>query len=538
MHTIKKLKRTIVFILKLALFASLFGIFFGIFGINNPWLFNLSRTTGVTMVTFVVLGVALMQVYGGYAIGTQKSRPIVHSMALATIITDLVTHLQLSIMNTSEKNNAHFVYETPERLLLVILLQLVVIVFFAYFGNYIYFSLEPPEKCCVISSSRQSLGNIIPKVDRFRKQYEVDEIIRYDDPKVLDVIARNDTVFLYDVPIKERIHLIEYCYQKQKNIYYNFEMIDVVSQGAKYVTLDDKSMVMYTAKDLTMEQRIAKRVMDLALSLVGLIVASPIMLVCAIAIKAEDGGHVFYKQKRLTKYGRVFEVYKFRTMKEENSIHKSVTENDDRITKVGKYLRKFRVDELPQLLNILKGDMTIVGPRPEMLENVEKYTEELPEFSYRLRMKAGLTGLAQISGKYNTSPKDKLVMDLMYIENYSIWMDIKLIFQTITVFLKASESTEAFGSQELYDFDEDRERKRKAAQEGKDAPKEGEKGRKGEPHGHQGIFAPGVPRHGGGVLPKSGGRHGFGEAAVRHHRQPGNPHARRGRPGHPGNAAG
>ena len=113
MHTIKKLKRTIVFILKLALFASLFGIFFGIFGINNPWLFNLSRTTGVTMVTFVVLGIALMQVYGGYAIGTQKSRPIVHSMALATIITDLVTHLQLSFMNTSEKNNAHFVYETP-----------------------------------------------------------------------------------------------------------------------------------------------------------------------------------------------------------------------------------------------------------------------------------------------------------------------------------------------------------------------------------------------------------------------------------------
>ena len=499
MHTIKKLKRTIVFILKLALFASLFGIFFGIFGINNPWLFNLSRTTGVTMVTFVVLGIALMQVYGGYAIGTQKSRPIVHSMALATIITDLVTHLQLSIMNTSEKNNAHFVYETPERLLLVILLQLVVIVFFAYFGNYIYFSLEPPEKCCVISSSRQSLGNIIPKIDRFRKQYEVDEIIRYDDPKVLDVIARNDTVFLYDVPIKERIHLIEYCYQKQKNIYYNFEMIDVVSQGAKYVTLDDKSMVMYTAKDLTMEQRIAKRVMDLALSLVGLIVASPIMLVCAIAIKAEDGGHVFYKQKRLTKYGRVFEVYKFRTMKEENSIHKSVTENDDRITKVGKYLRKFRVDELPQLLNILKGDMTIVGPRPEMLENVEKYTEELPEFSYRLRMKAGLTGLAQISGKYNTSPKDKLVMDLMYIEHYSIWMDIKLIFQTITVFLKASESTEAFGSPAgLYDFDEDREpQAARPPREAKDAPKEAEsREERAERHmAIQGVFAPGVPRH-------------------------------------------
>lgn len=462
MRTIKKLKRTIVFILKLALFVSLFGIFFGIFGINNPWLFNLNRTTGVTMLTFAVLGIALMSVYGGYAIGTQKSKPIVYSMSLAAIITDLVTHLQLSIMNTSEKNNPYFVYETPHLLLLVIVLQVLVIIFFAYFGNFVYFSLEPPEKCCVISSSRQSLGNIIPKINKFKKQYEVDEIIRFDAPDVLDVIARNDTVFLYDVPVRERIVLTEYCYQKQKNIYYNFEMSDVVSQGAKYMTLDDKSLVMHVAKDLTMEQRIVKRLMDLGVSLIALILTSPIMLGCALAIKLEDGGKVFYKQKRLTKYGRVFEVYKFRTMKEENSIHKSVTADDDRITKVGKLLRKYRIDELPQMLNILKGDMTVVGPRPEMLENVEKYTGELPEFSYRLRMKAGLTGLAQISGKYNTSPKDKLVMDLMYIENYSIWQDLKLIFQTITVFFKASESTEAFGAEELYDFDEDREKNRRS----------------------------------------------------------------------------
>ncbi|MDE6838119.1 MAG: sugar transferase, partial [Acutalibacter sp.] len=153
------MKRTVVFVLKLALFASLFAIFFGIFGIHNPWLFNLSRTTGVTMVTFVVLGIALMSVYGGYAVGAQKSKPIVHSMALATVMTDLVTHLQLSIMNTSEKNNAHFVYETPHLLLLVMVLQVLVIVFFAYFGNYVYFSLEPTENCCGFSSSRKSLGS-------------------------------------------------------------------------------------------------------------------------------------------------------------------------------------------------------------------------------------------------------------------------------------------------------------------------------------------------------------------------------------------
>ena len=461
MRTIKKMRRTAVFILKILLFASLFGIFFGIFGIHNPWLWKASRTAAVTMVTFSVLGIALMSVYGGYAVGTQKSKPIATSMALATVITDLVTHLQLSIMNTSENNHPTFVYETPHLLLLVMVLQIVVIVFFAYLGNFIYFSMTPPEKCCVISSSRQSLGHIIPKIDRFRKQYEVDEIVRYDDPKVLDVISRNDTVFLYDVPLDKRLTLVDFCYQQQKNIYYNFEMSDVVSQGAKYITLDDKSLVMHVAKDLTMEQRIVKRLMDITISLLALVLLSPLMLVSALFVKAEDGGPVLYRQRRLTKYGRIFQVYKFRTMREGvGGIHKSVTEDDDRITKVGRILRKYRIDELPQLFNILKGDMSVVGPRPEMLENVEKYTGELPEFAYRLRAKAGLTGLAQISGKYNTSPKDKLVMDLMYIENYSIWEDFKLIFQTVTVFFKAGESTEAFGQEVLYDFDEDREGRR------------------------------------------------------------------------------
>lgn len=453
MNIAKKLKRSIVFLLKMALFASLFAIFFGIFGINNPWLFNLSRTTGVTMVTFVVLGLALMSVYGGYAIGLQKSKPIIYSMSLATIITDLVTHLQLSIMNTSENNNDHFVYETPHLLLLAVALQLVVIIIFAYLGNYIYFSIEPPENCCIISSSTQSLGAVIPKVRRFKKQYAITDIVRYDADNVYDIINRNHTVFLYDVPSEARMMYIDYCYQNNKNIYYNFEMGDVVSMGAKFTTIDDKSFVMHTVKDMTFEQRIIKRLTDIFISLLAIVITSPFMLISAAAIKMEDKGKVFYKQKRLTKYGRVFEVYKFRTMREENSINESVTENDDRITKVGHILRKFRIDELPQMFNILKGEMTIVGPRPEMLENVEKYTDSLPEFSYRLRAKAGLTGLAQISGKYNTSPKDKLVLDLMYIEKFSIWQDFKIMFQTFTVLLKASESTEAFKEEEVFEFD-------------------------------------------------------------------------------------
>lgn len=172
------------------------------------------------------------------------------------------------------------------------------------------------------------------------------------------------------------------------------------------------------------------------------IVSSPIWIMSAIAIKVYDGGSILFKQKRATINGTVFEVYKFRTMKEHVE-NRSVTEDDDRITPPGRILRKIRMDELPQLLNILKGDMSFVGPRPEMLENVEAYTEALPEFRYRLRVKAGLTGYAQIAGKYNTTPKDKLMMDLMYIENYSVFKDIQLLFQTAIVLLK-SDSTEAF----------------------------------------------------------------------------------------------
>lgn len=456
MNIAKKLKRTIVFLLKLALFASLFAIFFGVFGLDNPWLLNLSRpsrTSGVTMLSFAALGIALMSVYGGYAVGTQKSKPIIYNMALAAIITDIVTHFQLCIMNAGDRKNGRFIYEAPHLLLLVILLQVLVIILFAYLGNYIYFSIEPPETCCVISTSQISLGEIIPKIQRFKKQYQVCEVLHFESLDVFEAIDRCDTVFLYDLPVSHRNAFIDYCFQHDKNIYYNFEMCDVVSQGGKFITLDDKSMISHLAKDLTFEQRFFKRLIDIAFSLAAVLLTLPIMLICAVAIKCEDGGKVFYKQKRLTKNGRIFSVLKFRSMKEENSVHKSVTEHDDRITKVGNYLRKFRVDELPQLLNILKGDMTIVGPRPEMLENVAKYTVALPEFSYRLRVKAGLTGLAQISGKYNTSPKDKLVLDLMYIEKYSIWQDFRIMFQTVTVFFKASDSTEAFKNTAVFHFD-------------------------------------------------------------------------------------
>jgi lipopolysaccharide/colanic/teichoic acid biosynthesis glycosyltransferase len=206
----------------------------------------------------------------------------------------------------------------------------------------------------------------------------------------------------------------------------------------------DTSVMHSSPKGLTMEQRIVKRLVDVVVSALGLVLLSPVFAVTAIAIKLEDGGKVFYKQRRATYGGRTFEVIKFRSMKEENTVNVSVTKDDDRITKVGRFIRKYRIDELPQLINVLKSDMSLVGPRPEMLENVAKYTCELPEFSYRLRAKAGITGMAQIFGKYNTSPKEKLALDLAYIEQYSLLLDLRLLLRTLLVFFTPGESTEAF----------------------------------------------------------------------------------------------
>ena len=221
---------------------------------------------------------------------------------------------------------------------------------------------------------------------------------------------------------------------------------DILIRSSDSIHLFDTPLLLSRNSGLTFEQKFLKRTLDVVLSLLVLIVTSPIMLVIAIAIKLYDGGPVFFKQKRCTKDGKVFEIHKFRSMivdAEKEGISVPATDRDPRITPVGNIIRATRLDELPQVFDILNGNMSIVGPRPERVEHVEKYTEEVPEFQYRLKVKGGLTGYAQIYGKYNTTPYDKLRLDLMYIQNYSILLDLKLIFMTIKIiFMK--ESTEGF----------------------------------------------------------------------------------------------
>lgn len=453
MYWVKKFEATLWLVIKLILYFLLLVIFMGVLSVENPALTKLSRTMGITLMSFVILGILFIKIYGKYDIGRRKSKPIIYSLTLAVFFTDLVVYLQLMIMNTITPSIHAFRLSSVGALLLAFVLQVLVIILFTYGGNELFFKIHEPEECCVITSSQESLDYIVKAILKFKKQYRIKDIIDYRQPEWKKAIDQSEAVFLQDVPLPERGQIVKYCYKKKRNIYFNPSIEDIVEMNAQYYLLDDVSVLNANTKTWTMEQRIAKKLLDMGLAVFLGILTSPIWIISAIMIKANDGGKVFFKQKRATIHGRVFEVYKFRTMRE-NVENRSVQEDDDRITKPGKFLRKTRIDELPQLINVLKGDMSFVGPRPEMIENVEMYEEELPEFRYRLRVKAGLTGYAQIAGKYNTTPKDKLIMDMMYIENFSILKDIQLIFQTFIVLLK-SDSTEAFSTKkdvEKYTF--------------------------------------------------------------------------------------
>ena len=445
MGSIKKsVANFMIYVLKMMMYFSLLLSFILVFAQNNIGLTRPSRTLGTTILTYVVIGLLMVAIYGKYDIGRRKNKPIIYSLGLAVVLTDIITYLELMIMSTLEQDVAAFKFMHIGELLGILGLHTLLVVGFVSIGNWLYFKLIPPEKSCIITNKDADLEQLTRTVKKYQKQYDIQRIVDYRRTDLEEIISKMDTVFLYDVPVSERTDIVHYCYEHLINIYINPEVTDIVENLAEYYLLDDVSMLNFNVEGLTLEQRFFKRAFDIVVSAIAIIVSSPIWIIAAIAIKLGDGGPVFFKQQRATRNGRIFKVYKFRTMKV-NVENRSATADDDRITKAGHVLRKTRMDELPQFLNIFLGDMSFVGPRPEMLENVYSYTADLPEFEYRLRVKAGLTGYAQIAGKYNTTPKDKLIMDMMYIERYSFWSDIKLCFQTLIVLFK-SDSTEGFQS--------------------------------------------------------------------------------------------
>ena len=439
-----KFQHSIMFLIEMVLYALSLAAFFLLFSIDNPEITALSRTAAVTLSTFVIMLVVLTFMYGKYDIGRRRWGQVALSVSITLIFTDLVTWFELSIMKTNEANNTTFRLENIGILFLVFAIQIAAVMLMSYLGELFYFWINPKEKCLIVTGDAENAKRVAQALSSFEKRYEITETVSYKDADLENRMVANDTIVLYELPVEARTRIVDFCYQNLKNIYYNPSVSDIIQHSSRQTVIDDIPFYAWQFHLIGFEQRIIKRLMDLSISLILLVLTSPILLISAICIRRNDGGSVFFRQKRATANGKVFEIYKFRTMKE-NVENRSATRDDDRITGVGRVLRKYRIDELPQLINIVKGDMSLVGPRPEMMENVEDYTRELPEFRYRLRMKAGLTGYAQIFGKYNTSSRDKLMLDLMYIENYSLVKDIQLLFQTVLVIFKADESTEAFG---------------------------------------------------------------------------------------------
>lgn len=318
----------------------------------------------------------------------------------------------------------------------------------SYFFTLLYTKIYPPRRMIILYGNKNA-KYLVTKMSQRNDKYNICESVSCDESldDIEERIKKYEAVIISDIPNDLRNRIIKFCFENSIRTYINPKLSDIIIRGADDFHLFDTPLLLSRNDGLKLEQRMLKRFFDILLSLIMLVILSPFMLIIAICIKAYDGGPVLYSQVRLTKGGRKFKVLKFRSMikdAEKRTGAKLASEHDDRITPVGRVIRKIRLDEVPQLINVLKGDMSFVGPRPERPEFAEKYEETMPEFKYRLKVKAGLTGFAQVMGKYNTTPYDKLKLDLMYIQHQSLREDLKIILSTVrTVFVPdAAEGVE------------------------------------------------------------------------------------------------
>lgn len=375
----------------------------------------------------------------GFEFGNLKVSELCVAQWTGMGITNVITFFQLCLIANKMVN--------PLPIILLFVTEIILSMLFVIVFSFIHRKLYTAHKMLMVFGSDNAVRMKI-KMDSKKQQYKVAELISADKgyDAICEKISQYESVIINDVDAQLSHDLLKYCFEHGITTYVVPKITDILMRGSIPVNAFDTPMLLIKTSGLNLGQRFLKRAMDILISLTGLIVTSPLMLLIAIAIKKEDNGPVFYKQKRATINGREFSILKFRSMivnAETAGLAIPATGDDPRITKVGKIIRASRLDELPQLINILLGDMSIVGPRPERLEHIKKYSKDIPEFNYRLKVKGGLTGYAQIYGKYNTSAYDKLRLDLMYIENYSIFLDIKLLIMTARILL-SKESTEGF----------------------------------------------------------------------------------------------
>lgn len=403
-----------------------------------------SQGAVISVLIYIVVYLAFGKLYHAFKIGTYRTAEIIFSQLLAFGIADFCLYLVSSLIHRG------FVNILPG--IAAVLAQLIGSTMLVLLVKHYFTRFVPPQRTLIVYGNNQANELIKASVDEFAEKlgrklshmFRIDELCE-DSLTIRELVEkaeRYETIILYNVEEEVRVQLLALCVERGKNVYLTPRIEDILLTNFENRHMIDTPLLKTRNEN---REYTGKRILDVAISALLLLLFSPFMIIIAICIKLEDGGDIFYRQKRVTMNGRCFEILKFRSMIQdaEKMGFKPCTSNDDRITRVGKVIRATRLDETPQLINILRGDMSIVGPRPERVEHVEKYTSELPEFSYRLRVRGGLTGYAQIYGKYNTSAEDKLKMDLMYIERQSLILDLKLIFLTVKIMF-IPENTEGF----------------------------------------------------------------------------------------------
>lgn len=404
-------------------------------------------------IAYLVMLLFFYRTYNAYMFGYSRIRELLFSQVTSQFFSILVIYVLVSI--------AWNRFDDPRPLIAVFVVQFLVNIIWDYLMNYYYYRVNPPKKTLLIyrnERDRRRFGSLGGK--KSEKIYKVCREIEYDGDfaGIKEELNDYEAFFVAGVNSRCRNGILKYCKETNTPGFFLPHVGDIIMQEAKHIQAFDAPLLLVNRKAVNQEFAIIKRLFDIIASMLGGILLSPILLITAIAIKLYDGGPALYRQVRLTKDGKEFKICKFRSMRvdaEKDGVARlSGGEHDTRITPIGKFIRKCRIDELPQLWNIFVGDMSLVGPRPERPEIAEQYYNYMPDFKLRLQVKAGLTGYAQIYGKYNTDPYEKLEFDLMYINEMSILTDVRLMFATFKI-LFSSESTEGVADGQTTAMDDD-----------------------------------------------------------------------------------
>ena len=397
-----------------------------------------TKTMLMVGILYCVVYFFFAKMYDAHKIGLYRLQELAFSQMLAYGISDGVLFIA-----------AFFWFHNFQRIrirlfLLAFVLQFVLILINTFLFNRLYAHFDEPRKIMILYGS-EDYKRLLMKIQEKNRRYQVLACMSEseDISSILETLAKCKDIYLCDVRDEVKDRVILFCNAHQKDIHISMDIGDLLILGDEVSHSFDTPFLRNKKTPVAWYYPFLKRFADIVISVTAILLLSPIMIVTALGIKLYDHGPVFYKQTRLTKDGRRFEIIKFRSMKmdaEKNGAQLS-TVHDDRITPIGKIIRKLRIDELPQLFNILKNDMAVVGPRPERPEIASQYEQDIPEFHLRLRVKAGLTGYAQVYGKYNTTPLDKLKLDLIYIAQRSVLFDLRILFYTLKIIF-IPESTE------------------------------------------------------------------------------------------------